>query len=544
MNTVNSVVDAANLVMLETGQPLHVFDLDKISGAEINVRRANRSEKVVTLDKEAYELDKDILVIADLKGVLAIAGIKGGKKAEVDKKTRNIVIESANFNSIIIRAGSKKIDLKTDASWRFEHGLDLALTESGINRAAGLIAELTKGKVCQGLVDFYPKKAIAKKIVMDFEKINSVAGVKIPTSEVKRILKSLGFDASGKSSTKLLVKVPTFRLDISIPEDLIEEIVRIYGYHKIPSSFPIAALVPPIKNQELFWEYMAKDILKESGFTEIYTNSFVNKKQAKNFGFNLDETIELQNPPSADYQYLRPSLIPNLVGVFNKNKKFLKDIKIFETGKIFKKARIKEKKALTAIIEGESFYKAKGVVDSLLNGLGVSDVWYDEYQPTPEESKISVWHKQRCAEIKVGQKEIGFLGEISPQLIDSLSIGSALTILDIDFDKLQKVVSEEQEYRPISPYPTAVRDIALLIPRKVLVGQVLIKIQQAGANLVKDVDLFDIYEGDEIPDGKKNLAFHIIYQSKDKTLSAKEIDKVHNKIIESLEADPEWEVRK
>ena len=544
LNPINNIVDIANYVMLESGQPLHAFDLDKILNQEIIVRKASKGEKIITLDNEGYVLDKDILVIADTKEPIAIAGIKGGKRAGVSKKTRNIVLESANFNPRVVRMGSKKIDLKTDASWRFEHGLDLNLTEVAINKAVSLVNELAGGEIAKGLVDFYPKKAVPVKLILDVEYVQSLLGVDISTSTIKAILNRLGFEILQKSKHKLSVKVPSFRLDIRLPEDLIEEIGRIYGYHKISSVLPVSTVIPPEKNPRIFWENKSKDILKEFGFAEIYSNSFINKRQADVFRFDTNRLIEVQNPPSADYQYLRPSLIPNLLKAFKKNTKFFENIKIFETGKIFRKSRAREKDALTAVIGGDSFYMAKGVIDSFLNKLGIADIYYDQYKPTPETSDLSLWHNQKSAEIKINNEEVGFLGEISPSIADELKLKSSLVIFDLDFEKLLKLVSEEKEYRPISPYPSAIRDISILIPAKIPVSQVLNEIEQSGAGSIKDVDLFDIYEGDEIPDGKKNLAFHIIYQAEDRTLSSKELDDAQSKLIKALESKPEWEVRK
>ena len=555
LKPINNIVDIANYVMLETGQPLHAFDLDKISNRKIVVRRAKKGERITSLDGEKYELDRDILVIADSKSPLAIAGIKGGKKAEISKSTKNIVLESANFNPKLIRKASKKIKLRTDASWRFEHGLDLNLTETAINKAAFLISKIAKGNICHGLVDFYPKKPLTKRIKLDLDYVARLLGVEISHNRIEKILKNLGFKIIKCSGNQLLIKVPSFRLDVSIQEDLIEEIGRVYGYYKIPSIFPTASLIPPERNLNVFWEDMARKILKETGFTEVYTGSFINKEEARLFGWKDSQLIETENPISLDYQYLRPSLIPKLIEVFKRNQKNFRDIKIFELGKVFRNLGVKEKRALTGLISGgeikekksvsqEAFYKAKGIVDVLLNGMGISNIWYDEYQPTPEDSASLIWHPKKCAEIKVDNQEIGFLGEISLRIINALKLESRIVVFDFDFEKLQKLASEEQEFRPFSSYPSAVRDIAVLVPRDVLVEQVLNKIEAVGGKLIRDIDLFDIYEGEAIPEGKKNLAFHIIYQAEDRTLSSNEIDEIQNRIIKALDEIPDWEVRK
>lgn len=543
LNSINNVVDIANYVMLETGQPLHAFDGEKLAGKKIIVRVAKDREKIVTLDEQRFDLNPNILVIADAKNPIAIAGIKGGKLPEIGEKTKIVILESANFAPKVIRRGSKDIDLKTDASIRFEHGIDPNLTEFAVNRAAYLIQKVAQGKIAQGMVDVYAKKTYPKKLKLDLNYVSSLLGVKIPAREIKNILEKLDFKVKFKVKIKNFnVIVPTFRQDISIQEDLIEEIGRIYGYEKIPSVFPVASLIPAKRNEEIFWEDMVKNILKEAGFTEVYNYSFIGDDEAKNFHYQEKELVELENPISQDHKYLRPSLIPNLLKNVQKNQKHFNKskIRIFELGNIFGK----EKRQLTGLITGDEFYQLKGVIDLLLNKLGIANVWYDSYQATPEKSKISVWHPKKSAEIKVDNLEIGFLGETSPRILQNMKISDKVVVFDVDFDKLQKLASEEQEYMPLSKFPSAIRDLAILVPRQTKVVQVLNKINVVGGALVRDVDLFDIYEGEELPDGKKNLAFHIIYQSETKTLKSKEVDEIHQKIIKALEKDPEWQVRK
>ncbi len=545
LRPINNVVDILNYVMLETGQPLHAFDFDKIAGKKIIVRKAQKGEKIITFDNEKYELDKEVLVIADDKTPLAIAGIKGGKKAEISKRTKRIVLESANFNQKTIRAGSKKIDLKTDASWRFEHGIDPNLAELAINQASYLIQEIAGGNVCQGFIDFYPKKLLPKKIRLDLDYVENLLGVKIAKKEIEDILKRLKFKVSQplspSSDNTLIVEVPTFRLDISLAEDLIEEIARLYGYQKIPLVFPTVTLIPPQKNLNLFWEKIAKDTLKEAGLTETYNYSFIGEREKEIFNFK--DLIELENPTSADYKYLRPSLIPHLLKNIQKNQRFLKEIKIFELGKIYKRPNFEEKRRLTGAIRGKAFFEAKGVVDFLFQNLGIAQVWYDGFQPTPEETEISIWHPLRCAEIKVNHEEVGFLGEIAPKITDFFKIEDKVTIFDLDFEKLSRLASEEAIYQPISSYPAAIRDLSVLVPRRILADEVLNEIERSGGELLRDVDLFDIYEGEELPEGMKNLTFHLIYQARDRVLSSKEIEQIQQNIIKTLEENG-WQVRK
>ncbi|MDO8435985.1 MAG: phenylalanine--tRNA ligase subunit beta [bacterium] len=611
LRPINNIVDITNYAMLEIGQPLHAFDFEKIGSVNpsqrerssllhfiplrgtherIIVRFAKEGEQIITLDEQKFNLNEDILVIADSKKPIAIAGIKGGKGLEIDEKTKIVILESANFNPQTIRQSSKKLKLKTDASLRFEHGIDQNLTEIAINRAAYLIQEIAKGKTAKGLIDFYPVKILPKTIKLNLNYVRSLLGVKISDKEIKGILGRLGFKikvkseklkAKTKNSKMLEAEIPTRRLDVSIQEDLIEEIGRIYGYEKIKPIFPATYLAPPKRNLDIFWEDVVKNIFKELRFSEVYNYSFFGDNEKKIFGYQVpflregtkvkmrtqsslpkeQELIELENPLNQEQKYLRASLIPNLLKNIEKNLRSAPQIKIFEMGKVFanqvlqgrmqvkKRAQFssppkKEEKLLTGVMTGDAFYEAKGIIDLLLNKLGISNFFYDEYRTAAQEEQISWWHPKKAAEIKINGERIGFLGEISPRILEEFKIKTKVIYFDIFFEKLSKIASEEHEYRPISAYPAAVRDIAVLVPRDVRVEEILNKIEIAGGPLVRDTDLFDIYEGEELPEGKKNLAFHIIFQSEEKTLSSKEIDELQNKIIAVLEQESEWQVRK
>ena len=550
LQSINNIVDIANYVMLETGQPLHIFDLDKLADKKIIIRTAKQGEEIVTLDNQKFVLDEDILVIADGKNPVAVAGIKGGKGPGVSEKTKDIILEAANFDAISIRGASQKLKLRTDASLRFEHGIDLNLTEEAIDRVAGLVQELAGGEIARGVIDFFPQETRAKMVKLDLKKVDALLGLKIPKKDCLRILKALNFKVVKDLGDKIEVIVPTKRLDISIPEDLIEEIGRIYGYEKILAIPPKACLIPPKRNLAVFWTEFSRDNLKEAGLTEVYNYSFIGQELADIFRYEQKELVEIENPLSENQKYLAPSLLPNLLINVLTNFRYLDEVRIFEIGKIFKrkKAKVLEERNLTGLIaskaERQGFYEFKGMLDNLLESMAIAGAWYDEYQATPEQSNISIWNINRAAEIKIDGEEIGFLGEVSPKILTQLKIKGKVVAFDIDFEKLQALASEEHEYQLISPYPSAIRDLALLVPLRAKVVDVLNIINRAGGKLVRDVDLFDIYEGEGLPQGRKNFAFHIIYQAEDKTLKAEEIDKIHQKIINALEENGEWEVRK
>ena len=548
LNSINNIVDVANFVMLETGQPLHAFDLEKLEEKKIIVRSAKEGEAITALDNQNFDLTPQILVIADAQKPIAIAGIKGGKAPEIDDETKTIVLESANFNPATIRKGSRILGLKTDASLRFEHGVDQNLTVLAINRAASLIQKAAGGSVVQDLIDFYPKKVYPKKIKLDLNYVNKLLGVKISSREVKNILTRLGFKVIGVRNP-LTAQVPTFRLDVVIPEDIIEEIGRIYGYDKVPSILPVASLVPPQRNDDVFWENALKKILKESGFTEVYNYSFQKDPSTRSTSSGQagsgQASVGVGNPTSQEDRYLRSSLIPNLLKNIEKNIKTFGQIIIFELGKIYQDKT--EKKMLAGVTAGPDFYQLKGVVDLLLEKLGIAKAWYDDYQATPaaegeprplgrDDSPASLWHPKKSAEIKVGNIEVGFLGELLGEL--------KLAAFDLDFEKLKTLAQEDQAYKPVSKYPAAIRDLAVLVPPLTKVEEVLNVIESAGGSFVEDVGLFDIYEGEGIADGQKNFAFHIIYQAQDRTLTSIEVYKIHQNIIKALEENLTWQVRK
>lgn len=531
MRPINNIVDAANYVMLEIGQPLHSFDADKIQGKKIIVRKAVKGEKIETLDGGKFDLDESVLVIADSKSPMVIAGIKGGKAPEIDKNTKNIVIESANFDLRGIRKTSRKINLRTDASLRFEHGLDSNLTEIAINRVASLIQEVAGGEITKGLEDVYPKKNLSKKIILNLEKVERLLGVKIPTAEIIKILKSLNFSVKTLNKNNLQVLVPTIRVDVTIPENLIEDIGRIYGYSKIPTILPNAEVMPPERNINLYWENKAKDVLKELEFCESYNYNFWSKAIARDFKVNENNLVEIANPLSAEQQYLKGRVYPGVINNIKENLKYFEKVRIFELGKEYRKngKGAEEKRVLSgAVIDknysGEEigFYELKGVLDVLLKEFGLAKFSY---------KKPVVDNSFALAEINSGNEIIGFLG-----------ISKGINFFEINFEKLQKLSVEKREYKQISQHPIATRDVSTLVMREVPVEEVLSEISAAGGELLKNVETFDVYEGEELA-GKKSLAFHITFQAEDRTLNSEEINGAMKNIIQAIQKSG-WEIRR
>lgn len=526
LRPINNVVDIANYAMLETGQPLHAFDADKLftknKGEQktLLIRKAQKGEKITTLDEGKYDLDENILVIADEKDPVCIAGVKGGKNPGVDSKTKRVILEAANFSPQFTRQASRQLKLKTDASWRFENELDPNLTEPGIDLAAYLIQSIAGGRVLKGRVDIYPVKTKPRKIKLDLNKVRSLLGADISDKETIEILKRLDFGVKVSKNGVGEITIPTERLDVSIPEDLIEEIGRVYGFQKISSQLPLAALIPSHLSEDVVYSNKVRDILIHLGFSEVYNYSFISD----------GGSVELLNPLSREQKYLRPNLAVNLLKNIESNKRYFKEIALFEMGKVFKKdkSEIIEGKNLGVAVWPADFYCLKGVIETLLNKLRISDIWFDDAFDNKE-------NDLKRAEVKVGSSSadkndlLGWVGE---------------SIFELDFNQLAKLATEERIYLPPSKYPAMVRDISVLVEPKTKVSAALNLINAAGGPLVRDVDLFDLYEGDEVADGKKSFAFHIIFQSDDRTLTDKEVNQLQDKIIKALEEEGGWEVRK
>lgn len=540
LQTNNLIVDITNYVMLETGQPLHGFDGRKIEGNTIQVRRAQQNESITTLEGEEYKLDRSVLVIADESKPIGIAGLKGGKAAEITKETELIYLEAANFDPKTIRRASKNLKFRTEASSRFEAGLDPNLAEKAFQRALYLIKKYAEGEVIEIKEDFYPDPVQSRSIELEISKVQSVLGIDLDQNRMVEILEDLGFQVEEKKDV-LEVEIPTRRKDITLEEDLIEEIGRIYGYDNISSQSPKASVIPPERNYQLFWEDKTRNILEAAGFAESYNYTFINEEDRDIFGFR--DLIEMENPVSENHKFLRPSLMVNLLKNAKENEDVFKQIAIFEVGKIFEKPS-QEKKMLGGIKTNIDFREIKGDVELLLEKLGIGKVWYDSFEADPESSLRSNWDRVKAAEIKVRQETLGFIGRVSSDILAEMKINDEVYTFEMNMGKLAEMASDKKQYQNISKFPTAVKDIAVLIPRKVKYEEVYNQIETLGGKLLVDVDLFDIYEGDSLPEGKRNLGFRLFFQAKDRTLSKEEINSLLEEIITGLEEESDWQVRK
>ena len=559
LKSINNIVDVVNYVMIEMGQPLHAFDYARIAGHKIIVRSARQGEKIVTLDeaKTEYELSPNTLIIADQEKPLAIAGIKGGYGSEITDSTRTIMLESANFDRTNIRKTSVNLGLRTDASIRFSYGLDPNLAGYAIYRAAEFIQELAGGEITKDNVTVYPREVKPWKISVKKSYINSLIGTVIPEKEINKILSRICQPVKSDAN-KFVVTVPTYRLDIQTPEDVIEEIARIYGYENIKPVPPAMSIYRPAESrasedwdieQTIKARNLMKNILKGLGFAECYNYSFLSEEIKKIF--NIFFAPEIANPVSQEARYLRTGLIPNLVLSTKKNLRFSDSVRLFETGNVFtqKGDEVEEKETIAGVIAGKNaFIELKGTAESFLRQLGIDDAEFSDDISSSHSAEIKNWyHPGRVAEVQIGEQGIGLIGDLHPHIKSELGIKPDVEVaqFSLRMSPLVRSVEEELEFEPIPKYPAIIRDISLLVSKDVKISEILNRIEEADTNgIVQDVDVFDIYEDNpDVPEGKKSIAFHIIYRSDNRTLTDEEADKVEQNIKKALEQGLGAEIR-
>lgn len=548
VNSINNIVDLTNFVMLEMGQPMHAFDYDEIQGHTMTVRQAKEGEQLKTLDNQTFHLPGGALVIEDANRLIDLAGVKGGEVSGIKNRTRNIVLQAANFDSATIYTTKRSLKYTTCAATMYAHGISSELPMPALERAHFLLGEFgIQGKVVH-LVDLYPKKERPTNVFLDMARVRSVLGISISQQEAARILRLLGCKVLSQKN-RLAVVAPARRLDLTIPEDLIEELGRIKGYEKIPSAPSLVSLASPPASAELVWTERIRDVFLGLGFAESYNYSFWGIDDFTMFGFqraDLTNLVALENPVSEHFSHLRSSLLEHILKNTKTAQNHAWTPRIFEIGKVFRMSSgsIQETQMLGAAAAGANFYEMKGMCDILFQALGIAEAWYDDYEPTPEHSSSALWQKGRCAELKVNSQEIGFVGEISSNIQRALKSSKSIGALHLNVDKLVQLATEERMYQAPPKFPSAFRDIAVFVPVPTKVAELMNVIHDAGGELVQDIDLFDVYEEEAIAGGKKSLAFHIVYQAQDRTLNAQEVDALHRKIIEAIEQNPEWEVRK
>ncbi|MEA2088946.1 MAG: phenylalanine--tRNA ligase subunit beta [Patescibacteria group bacterium] len=559
---INNIVDITNYVMLEIGQPMHAFDKNKIAGdgqKTIIVRKAKDKEKILVLDDKEYILSKNDLVIADKKNPIAIAGIMGDKNFSVNNGTKSIILESANFNPLAVRKTSSRLRLRSESSIRFEKGLDPNLAEIAFNRAVQLISQIIPNVKISNVFDNKNFKLNQKPIKVSIKDVNKKIGVQSKNKKITAVLEKLGFKVKINKNDVIDVKVPSWRAtgDIKIPEDIIEEIVRIYGYDKIIPVLPKTELKPFIILPEKKIVDLAKDILSRNlGMVEVYNYSFNNKDQLEQLGISaswlVENCVKLLNPSSEKQNLMRNSLLLNLLNNARQNTRNFDCFSLFEIGSVYIKEKgeykqdflkqtflPKQCKMASGIIVGNKsskkedvFLKTKNIVRVLLNELGFDKV---EFFVIDFKTIPVFFHPARSMEIKVNNKKIGIFGEVHPKILSKMEFDKkGIGIFELDLSLLSRIKIIEKKYKELPKFPAIQRDLAFILDKKILYNEIIKEIKNA-SDLIVGIDLFDIYENEKILGAdKKSLAFHIIIQSRDRTLKNEEADKIQKDIIGNL----------
>lgn len=546
---INNIVDITNYVMLEFGQPIHAFDLDKIKNRSIIVRNAVEGEIMTTLDGVERKLDTDMLVIADEESPMAIAGVMGGEDSEVKESTKSIFIESANFDGRNIRLTSRKLGLRTDASAKYEKDIDPNISELACNRVCQLIEEIGAGEVVAGNIDIYENRSNKREITLRVERVNSLLGIEIPIEFMLDTLNRLELKAEIKDDN-ILVRVPNFRNDIKMETDLVEEIGRIYGFHNIDSAPLIGSLTKGGKSKSREIQDNIKYSLTAMGLNEITTYSFISSKSYDNI--NLPEesfkrrSVEIMNPLGEDFSVMRTTLIPNMLDVLSRNYKYgVEKAWAYEIGNSFIPKSLPvttlphEIKTLTIGMYGETnFSYLKGLLNELFSSLGIKGFEYIV------EENHHTFHPGRCANILYGNHVLGTIGEIYPDVLGKYGIGERTYLAELDLDIIISITKLDRKYKELPKYPAITRDIAIIVDKNILAKQIEDIIRKNGGNLLEEINLFDVYQGKQIPKGKKSIAYSIVYRALDKTLTDKEVSKAHDKVVDKLIFELNAELRK
>lgn len=531
---INNIVDITNYVMLEYGQPMHAFDYACLDGGKIIVRTAESGEVMNTLDGTPRALTSDMLVIADAKKPVGVAGVMGGENSEITTNTTFAVFESANFNGISVRKTAMALNMRTDASSRFEKGLDPENTLRAVQRACELVEELGAGEVLDGVIDITAKKSVPRVLQLEPEKINKLLGTDIPVNFMTSTLQKLGFGLSG-----LTVTVPSWRNDVEHYSDLAEEVARFWGYNVIePTVFGGEAVAGGFTEKQALERHVGY-VLRGLGFSEIYTYSFISPSAYDKINLNLDSIYRnstvILNPLGEDTSIMRTISLPSMLETLARNVSYRNtNVRLYELAKVYRpvgETLPDERLILTLGAYGNvDFFAMKGCVEALLSDLRVTDVAFEADRENPS------YHPGRCAIISVGQTPVGVIGQIHPAVAKNYDIGETYAV-ELDFLKILDCRSPEAKYVALPKFPAVSRDIALVCDTVVSVAALTGCIKRGGGALLREVELFDIYTGSQVPEGKKSVAFSLKLRSDDGTLTDADADSATKKILALLEKE-------
>lgn len=533
---INNIVDITNYVMLEYGQPMHAFDYRYVNGGKIVVRRAEDGETLTTLDGNVRQLNSSMLVIADEHRAVGLAGIMGGENSEIVEDTVDVVFESANFNGTSIRRTALALGMRTEASAKFEKGLDILNTLPAVNRACELVEMLGAGEVLDGTIDILNFVPQPKQLKLRADKINALLGTDIDAAEMCRILQELGFGVDGD-----IITVPSWRGDVEHYSDLAEEVARFYGYNQIPTTAMTGVTTRGGYSPEQMLERSLGTVCRSLGYDEIITYSFISPTYYDKIRLPEDsplrKSMKIMNPLGEDTSIMRTTVMPSMLEILTRNYNYRnKEAHLYELGRTYferEDGMADEPKHLSLGVYGpeKSFFTLKGAVETILDSIRAEDVTYVAEKSDPS------YHPGRCAKVYVNGQEVGTLGQIHPLVAANYGVDAELYYADLKFDALFASRGADPEYQPLPKFPAVTRDIAVLVDKAVTVGAMESSIQAAAKGLLKDVTLFDIYEGAKLPTGKKSVAFNLVLRADDRSLTAQEADDEVNLVLERLKKD-------
>ena len=538
---INNLVDITNFVMEEYGQPMHAYDYDTIAGHEIVVKCAADGDEFETLDGQVRKLDHTMLMINDGEKAVGLAGIMGGENSKITDHVHTVVFEAANFDGVNIRLSAKKAGLRTDASSIFEKGLDPNNAEAAINRACQLVEELGCGEVVGGMIDVYPVKDEPVRVAFEPERINSLLGTDISPEEMKAIFRKLdlGFDEDTQE-----VVVPTFRRDLHCMADLAEEVLRFHGYDTIESTLPVGEATTGKLSYKLRIDQVARNIAEFAGFSHAMTYAFESPRVYDKLlipeDSSLRKAIVIQNPLGEDFSIMRTQSLNAILTSLSLNyNRRNPDVRLYDLSNIYIPKSLpltelpeeREQLTLGAYGEGMDFYVMKGVIEELFEHIGMQDKVH--YEPSCDRPYL---HPGRKADILYQGQTVGYLGEVHPEVCGNYDFkeGVRVYVAVLDMPAVIPFTGFDRHYEGIAKYPATTRDISMLVPKTVLVGQIEDLLAQRGGKILESYKLFDLYEGSQVQEGYKSVAYSLSFRAKDRTLTDEEVGAAMKKILQGL----------
>jgi len=532
LRSVNNVVDITNFVLMECGQPLHAFDYDKLNENRIIVRLASKGEKMMMIDQTDKELNDDTLVIADAKRPVAVAGVMGGLDSEVSDSATTILLESAYFEPKCVRRGSRLLALHTDASYRFERGVDPEIVEWASRRCAAMIAEIAGGTVAAGMIDVNHMEPWNRQVSLRVPRIKRVLGTEVPADNIKRMMSSIGFEIISSADGMIEMKVPSFREDVATEIDVIAEVARLYGYDNISDQSNLTVQIGTVPEWEQV-KNLARSVVTSLGYTEVTCSSLVSVEQAsKPTYWAQDGILALSNPLNPNEAAMRRMLLPSLLEVKSLNQdKGTARTEVFEIANVYTRPELKplpDEKTCLAIIGEDTFYDLKGTVEILLDRLGLAGKW--ELEP----AQVPLLDPNICAKITLEGETLGYMGQIDKDEIADRDLRSAPFGCELDFDLIEKKACLTREFVELPKFPAVDRDLAVVVDEAVVWLDIQSCVEKTAGELLESVSFFDLYRGKQIGPGKKSLAFSLRFRSTDRTLRNEEVDEVVEQVVAEL----------